>query len=90
MPISSDNVSVEYFRDAVEKALQNGIPAAHIAIRAGYFNDRGNGNGLHIKRLVGIKPHYSHGKPQVRQTMRYETALRLCSALDLDPVEAGL
>ncbi len=43
-----------------------------------------------VKRLVGVKPYWCKGELRFTETMLYSTALSLCEAMGLDPVECGL
>ena len=84
-------VPVDVIREYVERAMENGATAAELAVRAGFLRPTGNGDSTRLKRYVGLKPATDGGgRKAYRQTLTYPVAARLCEALDIDPVEAGL
>jgi hypothetical protein len=89
-------VPVDVFREYVERALEDGVTAAELALRVGIVKSRGHvgrgyGDGSALKRYVGLLPSRDgRGHVTIRATLTYPVALRLCEGLGIDPVDAGL
>lgn len=75
---------------------KNGIQpqdaAQIVAERLGWFHHEGHPDGPRVRRVLGLKPYPAgHGKRcRTRQEITYAMALRLCKAMDLDPVDFDL
>jgi hypothetical protein len=83
--IHAQDVPIGPFREATRTLLSEGETLKSLARRAGWFKREGEdlrGDGDRFKKAVGLG---NDGK----KTVRYETAIVLAGALNLDPVELG-
>jgi hypothetical protein len=88
------DVPVKPFRDAAHRLVNHGSSWDELARRCGYTRrdtrpgracrDGVRGDGSKLKRNLGI------GAELAKLTVRRETAVKLCDALGLDPVDVGL
>ena len=88
-------VPVQPFAEAFQSS---GLSAIEFAERMGYLRNykckkrKGlSGDGTRAMRVLGLKDEVSkHHHSGRRQHVRYDMAVRLCKALDLDPVDFGV
>ena len=80
----SERIPIGPFQERYLLLRERGETADSLAIRAGYTRPRGDTSRLH--RDLGLKA----DGPRFRQGVTPKVALRLCEALDLDPVDVGL
>lgn len=65
--------------------------ATRIAERLGWRDKHGCLDSPRVRRALGLRPEQTNaGRIRLRETVGYETALRLCEAMDIDPVDIGL
>lgn len=82
-------------REAVELAVSNGDTLSAIAGRMGWTREHQghtSGDTSRLGRSLGRLPHKDNkgGHTSYGRTTRYETAVKIVEALDLDPVEFNL
>lgn len=87
-------IPVGPIREAVLARIEAGDTWSGIARRAGWPHSKGKPNsgcGTTLKRRLGMV-HMGGLKQQGKFTeaMQYETALRICKAIEVDPVDVGL
>lgn len=105
MTVRVSDIPVEPFRErflAMEASVPRGpgpMPkdaANTVAERLGWFTPDGYSDGPRVRRVLGLRPSYWNGRngrrypPELQGFVTPETALRLCEALGLDPVDVGL
>lgn len=88
-----------------EAFLESGLTAQEVARRCGWFythragyvrrdgtrKQRTSPNGTEVRRVLGLKANGNYkGTQYVCKSLRYETALEIARALELDPVDVGL
>lgn len=72
------------------------ITVAQAAVNAGWRTGRGGGDTLRMKRTLGLVPSNDGTRRDgtryttVRETIDYETAVRLCHALHAHPADMGI
>lgn len=81
--VDRGEVPVETLQRAVKRS---GLSKSEVARRLGWYKRVPNLHRLNI--VLGLEPNGATRKKQKRVT--YETALRLCRALDGDPFEFGV
>lgn len=76
-------------REALRK-VERGMTWSELAVAAGMGDTgpRGSADTTALKRRLGLTPDSRTGNIATR--VRYETAVRIAAALDLDPFEAGV
>jgi hypothetical protein len=92
---SEDWVPTAPLREAFERS---GLSVCELARRLDWWHHTSDGNGgrrrapdtMRVARQLGIKPTHSRRKVHLRQAMRYERALEIAEAIDVDPHEVGL
>jgi hypothetical protein len=90
-------VPVDPFRERFLTLQTQGTRAADVARRMGWFtfssyHGRTIADGPRVRRALGLKV-YSPGRgyePRYRERLTYPTAVKLCRALNLDPVDLDL
>lgn len=80
-------VDLSPFRARYEELLERGQDAPEIARRMDFLS-RGRADTARLRRTLGLVPMYRCKKPNTHVT--YDTAVRLCEALEMDPVDAGV
>lgn len=88
-----DNVPNTLLRGAVVKEVEKGRSWRSISEAAGINVTASAGQTL--KRYLGVEPTYTTKKkvpygPYFQKTLRYELALRIAHAINVDPVDVGL
>lgn len=73
-------------------ALDGKTSAQEVAERVGLIDGRGVGDSSYLKRLLGITPLSAnrHGRRYVQLFVTYRQAVRLCDALGMSYIEAGV
>lgn len=67
-----------------------------VAVRLGWYDHRGWRDGSRVRRVLGLRSYQIGGnschpyKTVTREYVTHETALRLCEAMNLDPVDFDL
>jgi hypothetical protein len=71
---------------------QGALSAALAAERVGYRTADGRSDTQRLKRRSGLARHRDgrRGRSRWQRSVRYETGLALCRAVEVDPVELGL
>jgi hypothetical protein len=74
---------------AVRDAVVDIATAAH---RGGYLTTDGRSDTQQLRRRAGVARHRDSrsGRSRLQRSVRYETGVALCRAVDVDPVELGL
>jgi len=78
VPVSATNIPTDTLREAFEAS---GLTKHELARRLGWW--RTVPNMRRVSQILGV------GCPK-QTTVTYDTALEVCKALDLDPVDMGL
>ncbi len=79
--MTTEWIPLEPFRKAVE---ESGLTFGEIAVRMGMKSN----DGSYVQRILGLRPYQNKDKGRTISThMRYDTAVRLCRALDRAPHE---
>lgn len=66
------------------------LTLSEAAKRAGYRMKDGRADTSRLQRRLGLRAEATGGRRAVSERVNYETAVRLCRALELDPVDLGL
>lgn len=77
----------EPFRIEFEK---RGESLSMLARRIGWVSRRGQPQTSRVARALGLMPDSDVAPGHHRARIKYETAVTLCRALDLDPVDVGV
>lgn len=84
----SEKVDVEPLAEAF---LRSGMTGGEVARVLGWKHSNGRWDGTRVKRALGlVKQQSGDGYVFRSRQMYYDTALRICTALNLDPVDVGL
>jgi hypothetical protein len=70
--------------------LKRGETLSLVARRLGWVSASGAVQTSRLSRALGLMDDPTVGSGHRRRRIRYETAVQLCRALDLDPVDAGV
>lgn len=83
------DVPVEPLREAF---LRSGVSAYELAIRLGWTRAEPSRRPdvTRVKRSLGLMPYRSNGRRMVRRKVRYERAVELADAMNVDPYEVGI
>lgn len=80
--------------DALREAfLASERSASDLARDLGYYRSmrgRQTADEAPVRRALGLRTYKSNGRVFRQRFMRYDTAVRYCEALGLDPVDVGL
>ena len=80
------DIDVTPLRKRFFELEERGVTASDITRRLGYVWD-GRLDVTRFKRHLGLKPWKTGGREGANRRVRYDTARRLCEALELDPHE---
>jgi hypothetical protein len=85
-------VSVRAFQLALLERLQAGEPLSAMCERGGFLDASGRADTSWLLRRLGLKELVCSRSGKVRwaRTLRYDVAVRVARALDLDPVDLGV
>lgn len=63
-----------------------------VAERLGWYDQCRRLDSARVRRVLGLRPYpMGHGRgSRIRQEVTYDMAVRLCEAMDLDPVDFDL
>lgn len=71
--------------------LRSGMTGGEVAQVLGWKHSNGRWDGTRVKRTLGlVKQQDGKGYVYKNRRMQYDTALRICAALNLDPVDVNL
>ncbi len=91
-----ERIPVQPLREILLRRYSEGETWSSMARRLGWTNpvprnkNWTKSDSTRLKRLIGIVQYESHGQYKIRETIKYDTALRVCEALDIDPIYVGL
>lgn len=76
----------------VEAYERSGLPPSEVAKRLGWINSgTGMGDSTRVLRALGLRPDGRNRPTRLRNGyMDYELGVKLCRALDADPVDLGV
>jgi hypothetical protein len=88
-------VPVDPLRDQFQKLINRGeITTNEVALRCNWIrSDTGQPDTTRVRRALGLKECLARGgetRKRKQTTVRYETAVLLAEALNMDPHEAGI
>jgi hypothetical protein len=55
-----------------------------------YYAPRQVPDSSRVSKVLGLRKYDSRGKKIYRKKIHYETAVKLCRALNIDPIDVGL
>jgi hypothetical protein len=82
------DVPVEPLRE--EYLRRDDLTPGEIARRLGWWKRPGVPNADRVRVQLGLRSYRSNGRRLTRQRVRYERAVELAEAMNMDPHEAGV